>query len=202
MRLSQIKFIFFEGRRTILLLAVVGGLLGMVAFYLYPFGYVAQGSLFVTRKTDTNLRQDFTYEGYYARSSAGEYTETVIGILESVDIRKNVLEDTGLVINRKSLSSLSKNLTVRKKAPQVIWVGFKGHSSDYTKSIWNSFVDNTIKTSNRLNEEKGDPNFSVTRVGDPVVIEQYNNLIVFTLVGLLLGVFVSTGIIFGKSKFL
>lgn len=200
MRLEIIIRTLKRNFRYIVLSAVVGGVLGILVFYFFPFGYTATGSLFVGRRPDLIQREEFTYEGYYAQKAASDYTNTIVGILESPSLASKVLQKQNLIVNEENLRELSKNTDIRTKAPQLVFVRVKAETKNEAEQLWNIVVDEVITTSNNLNRIEGDPNLSVQKVSEPVVTEVYKDILIFSFVGFLIGAFFSTLVVFGKSE--
>lgn len=202
MRLEIILRLLKRNFRYILLSSVVGGVLGILVFYFFPFGYNATGSLFVTRRPDLIQREDFTYEGYYAQQTASNYAKIIIGILEGPSVLSGVLEKQDLAVNEGNLRNMRRNIDVRKKAPQLVFIKVKSKNRNKARALWNVLTDELISVSNDLNKTEGDPNLAVQKVREPVVTEAYKDLAVFLVIGFLIGAFFSTFVIFGKSQVL
>lgn len=202
MRLERIIRYIKTNFRYIVLSAVLGGVIGLLVFYFFPFDYKATGSLFVSREPDLIQREEFTYEGYYAQRTADSYTETVIGILESDSLHKKVLQSLGTPVNENSLRSLRKNITVRSKAPQLVYLQVESKDKDEAQIVWETISDELVQVSQDLNRVEGDPKLFVQPVTEPVITETYKDLVLFTAVGVLVGAFISTGVFFGKSQVL
>ena len=202
MRLERIIRYIKRNFRYIVLSAVLGGVFGLLIFYFYPFGYKATGSLFVSRRPDLIQREEFTYEGYYAQRASADYTQNVIAILESDNLFGRVLDEQGLVVNEENIRNLRKSVDVRKSASQLIYLKTKGNTKQQAEKLWNLVANEAVDMSDNLNQLEGDPNLSVQTLGEPVVLGFYRDLILFSVVGVLVGAFVSTAIIFGKSQIL
>ena len=189
MELKEFIQIFRKYLRFIFAFGLVFGFLGAAFFYFYPKSYKAAGSFYVARviNGDTPLG-DFTYEGYYAQQAGTNYTETFIGLLESVDVRKAVLESMGVQVNEASLRKAARVIDVKKTAPQIVTLAVKAPQPETAKEVWQTFSNVAVEISVTLNDFAGDPMVSVFQVSpEPVVYETFNNLYVDILAGLTLG---------------
>lgn len=196
MELSEILEEIMDNWREILITSLIFGLLGVVLFHLIPTKYVASGSIFVTHKVDLVKREEFTYEGFYAQQTSKNYTETVIGLIESIDIRMKALESTGGSVTSQNLRNLKKDTVVKETAPQLITFYFKGNSIEYVTALWNAFVTETITASNSLNETQGNPQIHVTTLDNtPIVYASYTNVFLNLGIGVFAGFILSTFII-------
>ena len=180
----------FQKHLTLILgFGLVFGLLGAAFYYYYPKSYKAVGSFYVARViSETPPQGDFTYEGYYAQQAGTNYTETFIGLLESVDVRKLVLESMSVEVNEASLRRAARIVDARKTAPQIVTLTVKASDPESAKKVWQTFSNVAISTSAMNTESAGDPLIEVWQISwEPVVYETFNNLYVDILAGLAFG---------------
>lgn len=188
----------------ILSVGVLFALFGAILYFLIPNNYVASGSLFVTRSIDMPNSEDvgvqalaqkedfadFKYEGYYAQQNAVSYTATLLGLIESDEVKKDVLDELGVSVNNNSLRRFGRAVSAKKKAPQLIQVKVKAGTPEDAVNRWKVLIANVTSLSQKLND-KGDPSVVVMSVSDePVVKESFNNLYVNISVGFLFGVLI------------
>ena len=162
----------------------VGAVLGILIYFLPP-KYLASGSFYVKRSI-SGERNFFTYEGYYGQQTALSYTNSVVALLESLDLKKVVLEKMGIKVNEQTLRKFSHLVKVRKTGPQIISVTVKGKSYKEAENIWDKLSETLIATTQEINKN-GDPNLSVAPVSSqPVVKETYRSLYLFGIAGALI----------------
>jgi uncharacterized protein involved in exopolysaccharide biosynthesis len=192
----ELKDIFEELRengRIIFLFALLFGVLGVAAYVFLPVKYTAAGSIFVARKVESSEGAEFSYEGHYAQLTARGYTETVIGMFESVDMRRASLEKLGIVSTADNLRRAGRSVNVKKAAPQLVLLQVKRNTAGEAGNYWNALVASVIEESVALNEESGDENITVSVVGDsPVITEGYRNIYLNLGIGLILGAFLAS----------
>jgi capsular polysaccharide biosynthesis protein len=205
---KEIADFFRKNKFSILITGLLFALAALTLFYFIPVRYEAKGSLFITRKLDSlpQPRSDalfqesaFTYEGYYAQQNASSYTATLIGLIESDDVKKLVLRDLGLDITDASLRKLRSAVKVKKIAPQLVEVTAKGWRDADAEPTWHSLIENTIASSRNLSR-LGDPNLVVVKVSDePLVKETYRSLPLNIIVGFGFGTIFATLILSVKE---
>lgn len=185
------EFVFFLKKNIlqILIVGVIFAVLSVLAFFFLPVRYKATGSLFITRKADETSAELFTYEGYYAQQTAHSYTNTIGGLLESVDIKKKVLESLEIPVTQRTIRRLSRQLQIKRPALQLLVVEVKGKTAGEARSLWLSLVDEVVEVSLDINKV-GDSSISVLQLSDlPVVQPTYRNVYLFGLVGFGFGLF-------------
>lgn len=171
-------------RTNLILSLIIGALLGII-FYFLPSKYVASGSFFVNRKIDTKSGF-FTYEGYYGQQTALSYTNSILSLMESVDIKKMVLESNKIPLNSKNMNMLNRIISVRKTGPQVVFLTVKGRTYEEAKRLWNSVSNITIAAAYEINTN-GDENLSISPVSpQPLVGLPYKSIYLYGIVGTLI----------------
>lgn len=199
MELKEVLIFFKKDYLPILLTGVVFALAGSVIYYLLPPSYNASGSFYIKREIDESGGNYFTYEGYYSQQTALSYTNTLIGIFESVDIKSKALKDLDIEVNEQSIRGFGRNMKVKKSGPQLITLTVKGNTPKNAQATWLAITKATITTANILNTN-GDSKLTVSQLAEsPVVKMSFRNLYVNIFVGFGLGILLSTGIK-GKGK--
>jgi len=166
------------------------GLFGVGAYY-FPNSFIASGSFFVTRTVDDNSGDYFAYEGYYAQQTAFSHSDTVLGLFNSVNVRKNALEGLGIVVNETSLRKFNRSIRVKKDSPQVITLNIKGKNISEAGSGWVALSKAVLNVHEVLNQ-KGDSRLSLSMVETiPVVHKAYRSILLNLIVGILFGTFIS-----------
>ena len=173
--------------RFILMYSFTGALIGITAFFFIPQKYISSGSLFVTRQIEKNITEYFSYEGYYAQQTAQLYTNSLTGLVESVDVKSETLKKMYVPVTEYTLRELSKNLRVKKTGPQLVSIIVKGHSYENSQEMWNSLVNATLESVQKINE-KSDPMINVSKVAEtPITKEEYRNVFLNVTIGTLVG---------------
>ena len=81
---------------------------------------------------------------------------------------------------------MKTKIRVKKSAPQLVSLTVLANSRERAESLWKTHADNTVERANLLNAT-GDPNLQISQMGNPVVKEQFRNVLLNTLVGGLAG---------------
>jgi len=184
MELRDILKTLSKYKNTIVITTIMGALVGLISYYLLPTKYTAVGSFYIKRATEsTGIKTYFTYEGYYAQQGALSYTNTVVALLESLDIRNKALQKLNLAVNEESLRKYGKLINVRKMGPQLITLTTEGNIDTEAKTLWNALSDTLLETTAEVNKD-GDPKLSISKVAEePVVKTTYKALWLNTLIG-------------------
>ncbi len=169
----------------ILILSAVGGILLGYLLYLVPKPCYATGSFFIKRSVDNTRLTYFAYEGYYGQQTGLSYTNTVLALFESLDIRYEALANINLPTDINNFRKYSAMIKVKKTGPQIITLTVKGKTPQKAAVLWNSMANTTIVKSWQLNIN-GDPLLSISKISEnPVVREQYKPLWVCLAFGLI-----------------
>ena len=173
-------------RLLLLAFFFVGGVLGATYFSL-PGNYTATGSLFVKRAVDLTRFNYFAYEGYYGQQTALSYTNTLVAMMESIDLRKNSLDRLGIQVNEQSLIKYSRQIKVKKAGPQLITLTVKDRDFVNAQTLWNAVADSTIEISRNVNQT-GDPFLNISKISEePVIKPQYKPLWLCLPIGMMFG---------------
>jgi capsular polysaccharide biosynthesis protein len=163
---------------------IIGILLGVILYFL-PSKYVASGSFFVERKISTESGV-FTYEGYYGQQTAITYANSILSLMESVDIKKIVLETNKIPLTPKNMNMLDRIITVKKVGPQVISLSVKAWTYEEAKRLWNSVSNITVASAYEINKN-GDENLSISPLTpQPLVNLPYKSSYLYATVGALI----------------
>ena len=185
--LDLIKFIkvYFK---QILAGSLVGILVGVAAYLIIPQTYNATGSFYVERSVETsNIDRFFTYEGYYSQQTAQSFTNTLLAMFESDDIKSQALEGLGQKVSEQSLRKLSKSMRIKKAAPQLITLTVKNRAAKEAEATWNALTEQTLSTANNLNRN-GDSKIKILQLNvAPVVKESFRSIYLNIILGFLFG---------------
>lgn len=189
-----------SNRRTIVSYGGLFILFGVAFFYFFPKTYKTAGSFYVTRGVDLVERSDFRYEGYYAQQAGTNYAETLIGLLESVDVRRNALANLEIPVTESTLREAARNIKAKKAAPQLVTLSVKGSSPELAERFWFILSQEVIAVSGKLNKNAGDSALSVTLVESaPVTYETFNNVYLNVFIGLAFGLLLGSFVVVLKE---
>ncbi len=190
MTASQLLNMYKKHIVVIVLAGILGGALGAAVCLLNPPKYIASGSFYVSRGIEATP-QDFKYEGYYSSLSSLNFAKSLAALIESDDVKKQVLQVQKQPVNRKSLKSLDRATLVKKPDTQLVTLQTKATSSAQAEHLWLIYKDILIAVSNTLNEN-GDSNIVVAPVSStPATFESFKSLPLSIALGAFVGVFVS-----------
>lgn len=192
MELKEIIKFYRKNLKFVVISSLLLACLGVLAYFYLPLKYQAAGSVFVKRVVYPYSEDHFTYEGYYGQQAAVSYTDSVIGLIKSVDVQSKALTKLGMKISEESLRQLDKKTRISKSGPQIVTIFIKDKQPLRAGEVWQALVDSTIETANQL-KSGGDPYMNVSKVStEPIVKEGYKSLPIYCLAGLVLGFFFST----------
>jgi len=201
MELKEIINFFKSNLRMVVFSTILAGLLGVATYFLLPTKYCASGSLFIRRSTYPYSENHFTYEGYYGQQAAMSYTNSIIALIESEDIRAVALKSLEIKINEATLRKYEKKIKTVKSGPQLVGLVVKEKSPEKAEELWRAVADSTISTMNGISRQN-DPFVGLIKISaEPIVKESYKNMAVCALVGAGLGLLVSTGCLVLKNYF-
>ena len=184
MEIKEIVKNLSKHSQVLILSSVAGVLLGYL-FYLGPKPYYATGSFYIKRSVDTTRFNYFAYEGYYGQQTGLSYTNTVLALFESLDIRYKALTNINLPTDINNLRKYSGMITVKKAGPLLITLTVKGWTQEKAEALWNSMANTTIEKSRQINTT-GDPLLSISKISEnPVVKVQYRPLWICLAFGLI-----------------
>lgn len=195
----ELKNLFIKLKYNYLLIGVfviVGSIIGVIVYFVLPQKYLASGSFYVSRTTQQNVGDFFTYEGYYGQQTAQAYTATVIGLLESLDIKSKALSALGIPINEYTLRKYGKLISVKKSAPQLVTLNVKGNTAKQASDLWEAVSKNTLDTTYKLNLTS-DPNLKISTLAEkPVIKETFWNIYANSFIGAGLGFLTGVGALY------
>ncbi len=149
----------------------------MVSLVLYfvtsqlPPSYKASATIFVRRDAEAGSSSFFSYDGYYSIQTAEKYTDTVFGLLKSIDIRKLALERVDIPQTTKELGRLEKSVLVKRVGPQAVSLTVSSKNRQYAGSVFKSMVESLITRSQEINK-LGDKRLSITLVEEEPIITE------------------------------
>jgi len=185
MELKEIFEFFDEKKVKLAITFLVGGVLGVSAFFLIPDKFVAKGTFYISRIPEERGKE-YTYSGYYGQQTAIIYSRTVRGILEDSSFQAKVLEQLEIPFTDKGLRKLKNKIRIKDGGPQLVAVEIKDKSQDKAVEIWETVDKNLREVSSEINKD-GDSNLYLRKVNEnPIVQKSYKNVYVFGLVGALL----------------
>ncbi len=190
----ELKEMISFGKKYIKILVasmVLMGIMGALAYYFLPLKHYATGSLFIRRSIYPYSESHFTYEGYYGQQAAMSYANSVIGLIESEDIRAQVLNTLEIPVNEKTFRKYERKIRTIKSGPQLIGLVVKESDPQEAEKLWQAVADSTINTMNGISRVN-DPFVGVIKISeDPIVREGYRNPVIYVLVGMGFGLMLS-----------
>lgn len=164
-------------------------------YFLQENKYEASLLFYVKRKVEDSNGKYYTYDGYYASQVGKEYSDTVIGFLESIEVLKRAGEITTYIPQEVgALQSLSHKITVSKEAPQILKVSVTTEQGDKSKEIVKAVGQAGIERIRLLNQT-GDPNLSVDVIdSEPLVFMKKISLTSLLPLGVGFGFLLALGV--------
>lgn len=202
MEIREIELLLKQNITKVILITIMGGLIGVIAYFAIPTKFLASGSFYISRHVENNAGKYFEYEGYYGQQTAQAYTSNFIGMLESIDVKSAALNSLSIKPTEESLRKLSRDIKVKKVSPQIVALVVSGLSYDEAKLKWNALANTALAQATELNQ-KGDSGIVISKLNnfpDPIIKTEYRKIYVNALIGLGLG-FVTALIIFIYKRY-
>jgi LPS O-antigen subunit length determinant protein (WzzB/FepE family) len=189
---SRLWKIIWEGRRIILVVAIISLVLGL-AFENMRSSYWAVTVPLVISPSGEQGNSDFNYEHYYSLQASDTLTDSLEEWLKTSSVRESVQAESKANFHGTSWSFWENNgWSVKKKAPQLIEVTF------FTNSDKNAgLIEKSLK--NRINEfltsfnQTGKPYFSLTNSTSSVEFQapRWSVICLLSVIwGILLGIII------------
>ncbi|MCA9390125.1 hypothetical protein KC571_01870 [candidate division WWE3 bacterium] len=166
--------------------------------------YVSMLSVYVQKIPEQTKLGDYTYDGFYVQQAAESYTDTVVGLFESPAILSSALEKAGESAEASDVKAFGRKITVTKAAPRLIDIEVKDVSRDESTLLVKSLVEAVQSRVVGLNDQQNsglDMQIDVVNP-DPLVNLIQPLLWLNTLIGFLIGLFISTSIVVLKDYLL
>ena len=177
--MELVDFLKLIYRRKIIVLIFIG--IGIAAGLIYalvkPTNYRASLLIYVQRETQPASDQYFNYDGYYALQTSTEYTNTVLGLIKSLDVLQRGAEITPYISrDNQKLEQLSAQIKVVKKAPQLIEIAIDDSDQNMGKAVVLALAQSSQERVRILNQN-GDKALTIGLVNDePLVLVQKASL--------------------------
>lgn len=150
--------------------------------------YSASLTLTVSR-LEAQKTADYQYDNYYALKASDEFGSAVVGWFKTPEMAQIIYQKANLALAEPSLGGLSRAFKAAKISPTTVEVRFGGASESEVKIISQAVVDAAAEKTEALKAFSGsgvNVAFSV-KGGEPVIINNSNDLWQKTLLGLVVG---------------
>ncbi|OGY28316.1 MAG: hypothetical protein A3J50_02120 [Candidatus Woykebacteria bacterium RIFCSPHIGHO2_02_FULL_43_16b] len=165
--LNEITKILGRHLKFILVMVVLGGFVGFTYSYVGGQKYESFTTIYVKRTADQNSTSYYSYDGYYAQQVGKEYTDTVLGLLKTIDPYNEAAKRLG-TYSPRALFSQSK---AKKISSQVIELRIRSQSETEAKALMSALVAGLTTKVGELNRT-GDSKISI----EPVTNEPFTEL--------------------------
>lgn len=214
MELKEIVELLRKEWKSLVASTLICAVVAIVVTYFLPTKYSSRVDVYVKRRDTQESESYYTYDGYYATQASVQYTDTVTGLFQSIQILRNVADkvqaDEQYIQGRKEpeilaadvkfLESIASKIVVEDIAPQVISVEFV--HKDKTKSkLWLSYLSaEVISEVERLNKA-GDSKFEVTTFDTPIIKDVVPSYVINVIAGLMSGASIGGMIMFMRHYY-
>lgn len=172
--------------RFILAVSIAGGLLSGLLAVAWPQSFRATVNIYVQRLPE-KVAGVYSYDGYYAGQAAENYTDTVKGLVVTLDIIKRAAEISDLSTDADFIKQLSRKIKVTKTAPRLVEVAVNLGNREQAKMLVLGLAQSASERAKLLNQE-GDKDLIINVVNpDPLIEKSVFNPYLFSLVGALAG---------------
>jgi len=189
---SRLAQIIWEGRKIILIVALISLVLGLAFEKSRTSAWKATIPIVISTSGEKDTA-DFNYDHFYSLEASDTLTDSLEEWLKSPSVRQNVQNNAKSVFRSDDWKIWEhNNWKVSKKAPQVIEVSFYSISENGAKETEKNLV---IKINEYLNSfnQSGKPYFNLTNSTSEVefVAPNWTLVIILSLIwGIIIGVFI------------
>ncbi|MCL5003883.1 MAG: hypothetical protein M1352_01275 [Patescibacteria group bacterium] len=186
-RLSKFLKIYW---RFVLFMFLVFGLAGFLLTLAEKPSFEASQTFFVKRQTTVENRQFYTYDGYYSSQAAERFADSLFGALSSRDVLRLALSENRAMAPRQ-LSAEINGVKIRRLSPQLVNFAYKSQNLKEATDVVAALSAFVSKLTGELSQG-GDTGVTVSFISSsPLIITHSPSFIINTLVGALLGLFLS-----------
>jgi len=186
MELKEILILLQKNLRLLMVFSLLGALLLFLLASFWPVSYKAIVTMYIQRVPE-KAENVYSYDGYYAGQAAESYTDTVKGLVGTMDITKRAAEIAGLPTDAVYIKNLAKKIKIQKSAPQLVEVTVSLGDREQAKKLALGLAQSASERARLLNQE-GDKNLTINIINpDPLVEKSVFNPYLFSLVGALTG---------------
>lgn len=186
MELKEILILLQRNLRLLITAVVLGAIVLFIFAEAYPVSYKAIVTMYIQRVPE-KVETVYNYDGYYAGQAAESYTDTVKGLVGTMDITKRAAEIAGLPTDAIFIKNLAKKIKIAKSAPQLVEVTVTLGDREQAKKLALGLAQAASERARLLNQE-GDKNLTINIINpDPLVEKSVFNPYLFSLLGALIG---------------
>lgn len=186
MELKEVLILLQKNLRLLMAFSLLGALALFLLASFWPVSYKAIVTMYIQRVPE-KAENVYSYDGYYAGQAAESYTDTVKGLVGTMDITKRAAEIAGLPTDAVYIKNLAKKIKIAKSAPQLVEITVNLGDREQAKKLALGLAQSASERARLLNQE-GDKNLTINIINpDPLVEKSVFNPYLFSLVGALTG---------------
>src|SRR3989339_1012520 len=111
MELKEILILLQKNLRLLMVFSLLGALLLFLLASFWPVSYKAIVTMYIQRVPE-KAENVYSYDGYYAGQAAESYTDTVKGLVGTLDITKRAAEIADLPTDAIFIKNLAKKIKI------------------------------------------------------------------------------------------
>ena len=190
---TELKNFLWRQKIWLILFPLLGLLSALIYVRMTPLKYQGTVHIYIQRQTEQSTDSYFNYDGFYALQTSREYTDTVLGLVKSLDVLKRGREISEYVPqDNQELNRLASQIKAVKKAPQLIEISLSDPDRQKASEVVLALAQATQDRIRLLNQA-GDRAFSIDLVDPEVlVLEKRPPALYLGVLGLGLGL--ATGV--------
>ena len=195
MELKIYVTILYKHIRTLLLIPLLGGVLGFLVATQLPSQYHALATVYVQKIPEAPVSGEYTCDGYYAQQAAEAYTDTIVGLFESQTVMQRAIFLDPEVTGSRTIRYLKRAVDIQKVAPQLVEIEVVDADQQYahmaTISLFQAVEEKVLSVQ--------DDTLSGMHINlvnsEPLITLKEPMIALFSIVGLMVGLFVSVSYI-------
>ncbi len=185
-------------KRNIVLIIILTLLLGAASFifsYYSPTEYKSSIS-FAVNRINKQETVDYQYDGYYAIQASDLFSQTVVSWFFTPSVLLEIYEKAKVDPHIDTLERFANRFKTKKYSSQNIVVTFKERDQNTAEQISDSIIKTVQERGAALNQTADQKALFEIVGSSPVIVEQKPMIIINTAVGLIVGFFLSIGLVY------
>ncbi|MBU0707146.1 hypothetical protein KKG41_02110 [Patescibacteria group bacterium] len=185
-------------KRNLLAILIISILVGAAAFlfsYYSPTKYKTSIS-FAVNRINKQETADYQFDGYYAIQASDLFSQTVVSWFYTPSVLMEIYDLAEVEPNITTLERFTNRFKTKKYSSQNIVVIFQERDHTTAEKISQSIISTVQERGAELNRTSDQKALFEIVGSTPVIVEQKPMLILNTVVGLVVGLFLSLGLIY------
>lgn len=197
MELSEHINIIKRYKWFIIIFALAVGLLSFIVGYYKPMTYKAVVS-FDVNLTNRPETTDYQYGSYYELKGAEMFTQNAMSWLRTASVIEQIYKQAEVGYEIKNIDQFTNRFTTKQYGAQNFIVTFYDLNLDNAHKIGKAVGMVVAEKTEEANKNPNNKALFTAQASEPIVIENKMNLYLVTILGVIVGLVVSTILVYLK----